>query len=380
MLGVFVGSAALIIILSVFNGFEDLVLSLYNTFTPELRIEPAEGKSFDPKNSYFIDLKKDNRISLVTEVLQENVLIRYGNGQFIGKIKGVSDEYTRNKNLDSSMVQGNFILKEKGKPYAVLGSAVQYNLSVNLNDGLRPLEIYSPKKDVSNSFTPADEFTVKYVYPSGVFESQQDFDDLVILPLYFAREILNEPAKISYLEITLKNPDDTRQIKNELEKKLGKAFLVKSRIEQNALLYRILNSEKWAIYLILTFVLIIAIFNIIGSLTMLVIDKQKDIAILTSLGADKTMIRQIFLFEGMMIAMTGCFFGLITGSIFCWIQMQFGLITMGQESMIVDAYPVSMKFTDYLIVFATVFTISLIAATISSGLSVSRQEKIKEDL
>ncbi len=380
MLGVFVGSAALIIILSVFNGFEDLVLSLYNTFTPELRIEPSTGKSFDPKNINFLQLNKNQRISAVTEVLQENLLIRYGKGQFIGKVKGVSNDYTKNKNLDSAMVQGSFVLQEKGKPYAVLGSAVQYNLAVNINDGIRPLEIYSPKKDNVSSFTPADEFTVKYVYPAGVFESQQDFDDLVILPLDFAREILNESKKISYLEINLKNPEETNAVKRELEKRLGNSFLIKSRIEQNALLYRILNSEKWAIYLILTFVLIIAIFNIIGSLTMLVIDKQKDIAILTSLGADKTMIRQIFLFEGMMIAMIGCFFGLIIGSIFCWLQLQFGLISMGQKSIIVDAYPVSIKFTDYMIVFSTVFFISLIAAAISSGLSVNRQEKIKEDL
>lgn len=380
MLGVFVGSAALIIILSVFNGFETLVLSLYNTFTPELRIEPAEGKTFDPSTAQFLAIKKDSRVLNYTEVLQEKALLRYDSGQFIGLVKGVSDDYVKEKNLDSMIIDGSFTLKNKGDNFAVIGAAVQSYLSVNIKDEFRNIEIYSPKKGAQNSMNPAEEFNVKAIRPAGVIQSQQDMDDLVIVPLGFARELLNEEKNLSFIELNVKNADDLDKIQRDIQKQLGKAYVVKNRSQQNQLLYKILQSEKWAIFLILTFVLVIAIFNIIGSLTMLVIDKRKDIAVLSSLGANRNLIRGIFFTEGMMISMIGCVIGLIVGYSFCLLQQHFGFIKMGSMNLITSAYPITLKWMDFILVFGTVITVSLLASSISSRLSVQHIENLRDDL
>lgn len=380
MLGVFVGSAALIIILSVFNGFEQLVLSMYNTFTPEIRIEPAKGKYFDPDLNYFGALKKDSRIVNYTEVLQEKALLRYGSAQYIGLVKGVSDNFTKGRQLDSTLLDGSFVIRNKNEDFAVIGSAVQAYLSVNINDQFRSLEIYSPRKGAQNAVNPADEFIIRTIQPSGVFTVQQQFDDMIIVPLGFARQLLDEETRISALELNLDPNTTISDFQREVQKKLGKNFLVKNRNQQNQLLYKILNSEKWAIFLILTFVLIIAIFNIIGSLTMLVIDKQKDIAILSSLGAGTSLIRRIFFTEGIMISMIGCIIGLLVGLLFCQLQQHYGFIKMGDVNLITDSYPVAIKLTDFLLVFGTVTFISLIASSVSSRLSVKNSISLKDDL
>ncbi len=380
MLGVFVGSAALIIILSVFNGFESLILSLYDHVAPDITIEPAKGKTFDPQIKPLAELRKSKDIEIFTDVLLEKALLRYGDQQFIGRIKGVSKDYLKNKDLDSILINGDFILEDKGESYAIVGSIVQYTLGINIHDLLRQLEIYSPRKGDNSGITPADEFSVKYISPIGVVETRQQSDDMVIVPIKVARDLLDEPTNVSLIEISLKNDSKTDNFKDDLERQLGKDFLVKNKIEQNASLYKILNSEKWAVYLILTFILIIAIFNIIGSLTMLVIDKRKDIAILTSLGASKALIRQIFFLEGMMIAIFGCALGLIAGTIFCVLQKNFQMISMGVDSSLINAYPVEMQIGDVFLIFTTVLIISFIASSISSRLSVERYEKLKEDL
>lgn len=380
MLGVFVGSAALIIILSAFNGLEDLVVSMSNTLTPDLRIEPTTGKTFDPKNKVLLAFKDNASFVNYTEVLQEKALLKYGDQQFIGQIKGVSNDFLKNKALKATLLQGEFILNEGDQDYAVIGSTVQYTLGININYPSRVLEIYSPNRSTSSGFTPADEFVSRYLNPVGVFESNQESDNEVIIPIKTARALLAENKNISAVEILLKDPDQADDLRNEIQGKLGKDFIVKDRIQQNALLYKILNSEKWAVYLILTFVLLIATFNIVGSLTMLVIDKQKDIAVLNSLGASKKMIRQIFLLEGLMISFIGCAIGLLFGGIFCVLQIQFGLITMSQGNMLVSAYPMAIRMGDFLLVFITVFVISFIASFISSRLSVKRFDTLKQAL
>ena len=380
MLGVFVGSAALIIILSVFNGFETLVLSMYNTYTPELRIEPAAGKTFDPNGKIFQAIQKDERILNYTEVLQEKALLRYGSGQFIGMIKGVSDGFTKGKRLDSTVLEGSFTLHQDGEDFAVIGSAVQKYLSVNVKDPLRNLEIFSPRKGAQNSLNPAEEFNITSIYPTGVIESQQELDNLVIVPLNFARSLLNEEKQISFIELNYQAGAPIEKIKREIEKDLGKDFLVKNRGQQNELLYKILYTEKLAIFLILTFVLVIAIFNIIGSLTMLVIDKRKDIAILSSLGANSRLIRGIFFTEGMMIAMIGCVAGLAAGYLFCILQQKFGFIKMGDFNLITDSYPVTLKWLDFVTVLGTVLTISILASYISSRLSVKHIQNPRDDI
>jgi len=381
--GVFVGSAALIIILSVFNGFEQVVLKMFNTITPELVISPVQGKTFDPNTAYFNELKKKKEIYSYTEVLSENALLRYNDKQSVGLVKGVSPDYLKNKSLDSITVDGVFKLENKSLNYAVIGSAIQTYLMVNTTDPFNPLQVFSPKKksNQSGSINPADDFTILSIPVSGVFEVQQDFDNVAIVPLRFARKLLEEPVKISSIEINLQQGIEPDEFKARIEDQIGKEFEVKNRIQQNTVLYNILGSEKWAVYIILTFILIIAIFNIIGSLTMLVIDKLKDIAILSSLGAGKSLIKRIFLFEGMMITMAGCISGLIVGLIFCLLQQKLGLVKMSQDNLIItSAYPVALKWKDFLLVFITVTVFSFMASALSSNLSVKKVNHLNQDL
>jgi lipoprotein-releasing system permease protein len=380
MLGVFVGSAALVIILSVFNGFEKVILSLYNNFTPELKIEPTRGKTFDPNTPYFNSLRKNEKLFSYTQALEEKALIRYGNRQFIATIRGVSDDFLKNKQLDSTIQNGSFTIKANDLPYAVIGATVQNSLGVNIDDQLSSLQIYSPRRKVVNSINPEDEFVRRPISVSGIFSIQQDFDDIVVTPLSFSRDLLDEPKDVSSLELNFKKGTNLDKQQKNIQEKLGKAFSVKNRYEQNTELYKTLNYERWSVFMILIFVLIIAIFNIIGSLTMLVMDKRKDIAILTSLGAGKPLIQGIFFFEGMMISVTGCILGMIAGLIFCILQQQFGLIKMGGQMMIIDAYPVDMNLTDFVLVFLTVSGIAVVASGISARLSIKGLDEIKQDL
>jgi lipoprotein-releasing system permease protein len=380
ILGVLVGSAALIIILSVFNGLEQVILSLYSNFTPELKIEPRLGKTFDPNTPYFNGLGRDVRVVSYTQVLQEKALIKYADRQFIGTIKGVSDDFLKGRKLDSTIQFGSFTLKDKEHNFAVIGSTVQGNLGVSLKNQFVSLQIFSPKRSAGNSTNPMNDFVFRSIQPSGVFGIQQDFDDLIITPIEFTRDLLDEPNQVSSIEINYKKGTDLDQIQETIEGKIGKYYTVKNRKEQNTELYKTINYERWSIFMILTFVLIIAIFNIIGSLTMLVIDKRKDIAILTSLGANKRLIQGIFFFEGMMISVIGCVGGLILGLIVCLIQKQFGFIKMGSAISVLDAYPVAFKLSDIGLVFITVTVIAVIASGISSNLSVKRLDEIKQDL
>lgn len=383
MLGVMVGSAALIIILSVFNGFEEMVLKMFNSITPQILVAPAQGKTFDPNTAYFNQLKKDEKIYSFTEVLAENALVRYGEKQTPAIVKGVSSDFLKNKSLDTIVVDGVFTLENKiAQPQAVLGSALQAFLDTNPADPFEQLQIYSPKKGAtSSSVNPMDDFTMLSISPAGIFEIQQDFDNLLIVPLDFARELLGEPTNVSGIEINVQPGVDVEKLKQEMSENLGTNYVVKNRIEQNQALYNLLGSEKWMVYIILTFILIIAIFNIIGSLTMLVIDKQKDISVLSSLGAGKQLIRRIFLAEGMMITLTGCIFGVLIALIFCLLQQRFGWVKMGDANfMFSNAYPIALKWKDFVLVFVTVSFFSFIAAGLASNLSVKKIDRINNDL
>lgn len=383
MLGVMVGSAALIIILSVFNGFEEMVLKIFNSITPQIVVSPAQGKTFNPNTAYFNQLKKNEKVYSFTEVLAENALVRYGTKQTPAVVKGVSADFLKNKSLDTIMIDGTFVLENKiGQPQAVVGSALQAFLDTNPADPFEQLQIYSPKKGATGSaVNPMDDFTMLSISPAGIFEIQQDFDNLLIVPLSFARELLGEAKNVSSIEINVKPGVDAEELKTQVSKDLGSSYVVKNRIEQNQALYNVLGSEKWMVYIILTFILIIAIFNIIGSLTMLVIDKQKDISVLSSLGAGKRLIRRIFLAEGMMITLTGCIFGIAIGLIFCLLQQRFGWVKMGDANfMFSNAYPIALKWKDFVLVFVTVSFFSFIAAGLASNLSVKKIDRINKDL
>ncbi|SFG57375.1 ABC transporter permease [Pedobacter insulae] len=382
VLGVFVGTAALIIILSVFNGFEDVVLKMFNTITPQLIITPAKGKTFEPRTAYFQKLKTNKDIYSFTEVLSENALVLNNDKKSPALIKGVSEDFLKNKSLDSIMVDGQFVLENEAGPNAVVGSALNASLNINPSDPFNKLQIYSPKKGLkAPSINPMDDFTSFAISPAGIFEIQQDFDNVVIVPLSFARELFRESHKVSAIEINLNENVDVEALKKKMEQALGESFVVKNRIQQNQALYNVLGSEKWMVYIILTFIVIIAIFNIIGSLTMLVIEKLKDISILSSLGAGKKLIKRIFFVEGLMITLTGCIFGLIVGYVFCLLQQQYGLVKMGEATLLTtNAYPIGLKWSDFVLVFITVSIFSAVASSLAANLSVKKIDKLNQDL
>ena len=263
------------------------------------------------------------------------------------------------------MVDGEFELKYENENYAVLGAGVAYFLGFNLTDFSDPLTIYVPRRTSVSGINFANAFNEKLIYASGVFSVQQDFDiKYVIVPVGFARDLLEYKDEVTAIELGLDKNSDIRKIQEKIQKLLGDDYSIKNQFQQQELLYKIMRSEKWAIFLILSFILIIATFNVIGSLSMLILDKKKDIAVLHALGANKKLIKRILLIEGLLISLFGAVFGLTTGALICWLQQEFGLISLGSGdgTFIINAYPVKMKALDFVYVFVTVFVIGFAAA------------------
>lgn len=360
--GVAVGTMALIIILSVFNGLETLVRSIFNTFDPDLKITAAVGKTFIPDSTRLRLLANVEGVSCYSLTLEENALLKYGDRQYIATIKGVDDNYTKVTDIDSSMWEGDFILRsDKGRPYAIPGIGVAQYLGIRVNF-ITPLVIYVPRK-TGNEIDAENAFVKKYIFPSGIFQIEKEYDSkYVYIPIEFARELTETDKGVSSVEIRFKNYADPSSVEKRVKKIFNKGFIVQNRFEQQEIFYRVMHSERLAIFFILTLILTIASFNIIGSLTMLIIEKERDIEILRSLGANNDLIRKIFIFEGWLISIVGAVSGMILGFIICWIQQTYGIIKLNSETLIIDAYPVVMKVKDFIIVPATVLLIGYWAA------------------
>jgi len=360
--GVAVGTMALIIVLSVFNGLEKMVSSIFNTFDPEIKITAAEGKTFIADSLRLKLLSETEGVTCYSLTIEENALLKYGERQYIATIKGVDENYPCVTEIDSSMWEGEFILTaENGRPYAVPGLGVSQFLGIRVNF-ITPLNIYVPRKSGSTGMNAENAFNRKYIFPSGIFEVEKEYDSKYIyLPLEFAREITENEGSVSAIEIRTDSPD-TKALERKIRKIFGEGFSVKNRFEQQEIFYKVMKSERLAIFLILTLILVIASFNIIGSLTMLIIEKERDIEILKSLGADNDLIRKIFIFEGWLISIIGAAAGLLLGFFVCWLQQTFGLVRLQSSSLIMDAYPVIMKLKDFIIVPATVLLIGYWAA------------------
>lgn len=373
MIGVMIGTGALIVVLSVFNGFESLVVSLYNSFDPDIKITATQGKSFIPDSNITSAIMNIPGVEAASQTLEENALVKYHDKQYIATIKGVDEYFYKVTGVDTMLAdarrldaQGNkiFELASGDTDFAVIGGGIAYNLQLNMQDFFSQLDVYAPRRDAGSLSHPEEAFNRRFISTSGVFAIQQEFDNKYILvPIRFAREMLNEDNQVSAIEVSVKPGADEEAIKSSIEKIVGSSFNVKTRFEQHDLLYRIMKSEKWAVYLILAFILLIATFNVVGSLTMLIIEKQKDVAVFYSMGADAVLIRKIFFAEGLMITCIGAGLGLLIGGIICVVQQQFGLIELGNSgSFVIDAYPVEMKLQDFFSVFITVFLIGSIAA------------------
>ena len=267
--------------------------------------------------------------------------------------------------IDTMMVEGQFIIQKENHDFAVLGYGVAYYLNSSLDDYLNPITVFVPSRTGRIGSSMEQAFSQEVIFPAGYFSIQQEFDvKYAIMPIRFVRKLLDYSDEITSIEIKLLEGADQSKIQQQIEKAVGDKFIVKNRFQQQELLYNIMKSEKWAIFLILTFILLLATFNVVGSLSMLILDKKKDIAILQSMGASQKLIKRIFMTEGMMISFIGAVIGIILGGVICWAQQTFGLIRMGgpDSTFVVDSYPVQMQPLDFILVFLTVVLIGYLAS------------------
>ncbi len=365
--GVALATLALVCTLSVFNGFQDMVAGFFTAFDPELKITIREGKVFEPQGAAFQEVRSLPEIGVWTETLEENAMVQYKDRQAMAIIKGVEDNFEELTSIDSLLYgAGEFILHDSIVDYGILGVELISELGTGLQF-VDPLQVYAPKRNVRvNMANPSASFNRDYLFSPGVVfvVNQQKYDARYILTsLSFARNLFNYDTEVSAVELKLKPGTDVTAVQRKIARILGDEFVVLDRYEQQADVFRIMEIEKFISYLFLTFILAIACFNVIGSLSMLILDKREDVETLRNLGADDRLIARIFLFEGRLISLFGALSGIVLGLLLCYIQQRFGIISLGggNGSFIVDAYPVSVHVTDVVLIFITVITVGFLS-------------------
>ncbi|MBC6610491.1 ABC transporter permease [Hymenobacter sp. BT507] len=374
MVGVAVGTMALIIVLSVFNGLEDLVRGLYGKSDPDLMISAVQGKSF-PVDSAFIDrITAVPGVALVTQVIEDNALLQYHDRQMVVKMKGMSENYFAQSNIDSAIVEGDHRLVRDGQDYALLGAGVQHELSIALDNRLSPLRLLYPRNTGKKllSMNPETAFNEQAILAGGVFLIEQRIDDsYIFVPLEFARDLLLYGNRRTSLEVRVGDQHSVDDVKEELRQLLGSKFQVLDSDEQHVSLLKAIKVEKMFVFITFAFILLIASLNIFFSLSMLVIDKKKDVAILRAMGATTQLVRNIFLLEGAIVAMVGAITGLVLGVSICWLQQTFHLVSMGMATAVVDSYPVKMQATDIVLTGLAIIVIT-ISVSIRPALNAAR--------
>ena len=373
LVGVMVCTMALIIVLSVFNGFDSLIKSMFSNFDPDIKITPAQGKVFDPQTDTLRRISQLSYVDCVCETLEENVLLEYDKHMQPATLKGVSEQYSRLTGIDTTIISGEFVLDNGRRQMAVLGAGLAYYLSVNVNF-ISSIRIYVPKRNGRISMNPERAFSNSYIFPSGIFAIQQEIDNrYMIVPIDFARNLLDYSTQVSALELKLKPGTDRDRARDEISAMVGGDYVVRTQYQQHEMLYKVMKSEKFAIFLILTFILIIGSFNMIGSLSMLIIDKKNDIATLNSLGFDRKGIQRIFIYEGWIISIGGAILGLLLGLLVCWLQQTYGFLKLdSMGTFVVSNYPVKIVWTDLLLALATVVVIGLLASWYPNRLFTKR--------
>ncbi len=362
--GITVATAALVCALSIFNGFTEFSAKTFSAFDPQLQITPATGKVFEPTQE-IEKIKAIPEVSFVSQSLEENALAKFGDRQEAIVMKGVSPEFVDLANIKKTIIDGDFILKEGDVEEAVAGAGLATFLGVR-SGFLDPVELYVPKRNVNiNLANPSTAFTPSHVYISGVFALKQPkYDEQVlIMSIGLVRELLDYETEVSSLDIKVKDGYDVDKVQSKIKEVLGENLIIKNRMQQQEEMYRMVNIEKWVTFLILGIILVIAVFNIIGSLTMLILEKSDDIQVLRNMGAKNNLITRIFLFEGWLITFVGAMVGMAIGLAACLLQEHYGLLKLGSSpgEFVINAYPVAVEATDIVIIFFTVSLIGFLA-------------------
>jgi len=358
--GIAVGAAALLLVLSVFNGFEDLITGMYNSYNPDLKITAARGKTFHADSTFINAIRNTPGVAVVSSTLEEVAFFEYKQNQDFGSLKGVDSNYLQVSRVDSMVREGRFLLHQQGASFAVLGLGMRNKLNVNVEDGFAALAVYMPKRKTASPLEP--QFRKRLLYPAGTFVIQQEFDNKYVLThLDMVRELLGYEHEVSALELKITPGFSISAVQNRLENSLGADFVVKNRYEQEETFMRLMQVEKWLSFAIVSLMMLLVSFNLIGALWMVVLEKQQDIAILKSMGATDTLVRNIFLAEGLLLSLLGAAFGLGLASLVYAAQKTFGIVSL-PGNLVIDAYPISMRFGDLPIVTATVLCIGLLAS------------------
>ena len=362
--GIAVATMATVCALSVFNGFQGLVQGMFGAFDPELKITPAKGKVFNPETDLFLKIRSLPEIELISESLEDNALLSYREREVPIVLKGVSDQFASLTDFESLLIDGSLEIERGTSNYALLGLGLANNLSVNPGF-VFPMEVFVPKRKAAvNLSNPSTSIASEYAYIGGVFRTNQAIYDnnYLIVPIRLARELFDYETEVSAWEIKLKPGVPVHSLQSQIQKILGTDFLVKDRYQQQEDSFKMVSIEKWVTFLMLCFILLIAIFNVTGSLSMLIIEKQSDVLMLRNMGADNRLISHIFLFEGWMISVVGGGIGIILGVLLCLGQQHFGWLKLGTgANFAVDAYPVIVSGNDLLFVLLTVLITGFLA-------------------
>ena len=367
VIGVAVATTALVVTLSVFNGFSDLVASFFTAFDPQLKVQPVEGKTVAADDPVLTELRSLPQVDVATECVEDQAMVMYHNTQAMVTIKGVDDTFEQQTHIRSILQgQGTFELHAADLQYGILGIRLAYELGTGYYFD-EPLHVYAPRREGQLDLTdPTDGFEEDELWSPGVvFEVNHGKYDkgYILTSIGFARRLFDQQGMVSSLELRLKPGSDFEVVKKDMRRIAGDRFTVLDRYEQQDDTFRIMKIEKLIAYIFLTFILVVACFNIIGSLSMLIIDKRDDVVTLRNLGATDRQISRIFLFEGRLIVIIGAVIGIAVGLLLCWLQQQFGIITMGSSegAFVVNAYPVSVHPWDVVLVFVTVLAVGFLA-------------------
>lgn len=380
--GVAIGTFALIVVLSVFNGFDKVITGMINTVSPDLLIVPAKGKVLQIDSSNLVRLSGISGVEGVSRVLEEDALFVLGPKQHLGRIKGVEPYYQHAGRFDSITQHGRFVLKAHDLSFAIAGAGLAWYLGLNPGKSDQPLMVYVPRRGDPSRFSHDQGFNSMPIAVADVFTSQQDFDSrYLFVPYDWALLLLEYQNEVSGVELFLSPSAHVDRIRSAIGEIFSGSVMVKDRFEQQETLYRIMRTEKWAIYIILTFILFMATFNVVGSLTMIIIDKEKDSNVLRFLGLSLRALRALFVIEGVYIALAGALTGLITGVLVVALQEQFGMLKLGGDegAFVIDAYPVELRFADVGAVMLTVVTIGLLASAYAVWFAM-RDKKIRSSL